>query len=261
MQTLGGEAIESPAQTPPAPEPHTQPQIQGFFAKWAGKWWAKLLWRATKVLFAVGSLMVTLLWTLALWDSYRPKITVSPGPTLDPKSPVGTYFIVQNQGALSIANIRYLTRLAPLPIPGASNAPNVVSQEQNVSVIPEMRSLESYSLSFRHAGVQINTLPVSTATNQIQTTNGVQFPIAGLLLTFEISYDPKFYWKRTETFHFVGLEDVAGDWQWLPTAHQNITEQIIDTNLLPRAPVASAPVGPPTNGDVQVHTNQDISPK
>jgi len=197
------------------------------------------------------------LWSLALWDSYRPKITVSPGGTLNSKSPFGTFFNVQNQGALSIANIRYLTRLEP--IPATANAPHVVSQEQNVTVIPQMRSLESYSLTIHYEGVQISSAaaqPIPTnqvapiPTNQVA---GAHFPIAALLLTFEVSYDPQWYWKRTETFHFTGIPDVDGNWQWLPTAHQSGNEQIIDTNLLQRIQPSPAPAS--TNVATQVHTN------
>jgi hypothetical protein len=204
-------------------------------------------------LCAVAGVIVSILWTLALWDSYRPKITVTPGGTLNPKSPFATYFIVQNQGALSISNIRYLTRLEPLPALGTTN--HFLQTEQSVSIIPQMRSLESYGLPITYNSVQINTNSTPATTNQAPATT--QFSIAALLLTFEISYNPQWYFKRVETFHFTGVCGTDGIWQWIPSAHQSITETTIDTNLLTQIQkMNSVPIATPTNGGTQAHTNQ-----
>jgi hypothetical protein len=202
------------------------------------KW--ESFWKRTRLTWFLFGELLTLLWSLALWDSYSPKITVTPGGSLNAKSPFGTYFIMQNQGALSISDIRYRTQLEPVPLPGTTNAPHVVSTEQNVSVIPQMGSLESYAFTISYAAVQINRGPPPAITNQIHGTIP-PFQITALLLKFEVSYQPRWYFKREQTFHFTGLIDVDGNWQWLPSAHQSIRDQIIDTNLIPKSPVIPTP--------------------
>jgi hypothetical protein len=242
--------------TPTLPQPMAlQPRLEEGSPTKSQRWMKRgkssLVW-AWK-LFAE---LVTIVWLVALWDSYRPKITVTPGGTLNSKSPFATYFIVQNQGALPISGIRYITHLTALSTAGSSN--QVISTaEQNVSVIPQMKSLESYSLSVHYAQVQINPYS-SVSTNQISTNQVAAtptYPLAALLLSFDVSYEPKFFGKRTDTLYFVAVMDVDGNWQWLPTAHQSMTDQIIDTNLIPRLQPSPVAVAIPTNGSSQVHTN------
>jgi len=219
-------------------------------------WW-KVWWPRAKTAWLLFGELVMLLWAVALWDSYRPKITISPGGTLNPKTPFATYFIMQNQGALPISNIKYLSHLTVVSpqgsILGATNISQVETREQNVSVIPQMKSLECYSLSVHYQQVQVNT-HFTGATNQIIATN--EFIIGTLLLSFDVSYEPKFFKKRTETLYFNGVMDVDGNWQWLPTAHQSLLAQTIDTNLLQQVQMNPAPAAIPTNGGTQVHTNQ-----
>ena len=201
--------------------------------------------------------LVTIVWLLALWDSYRPKVTITPGVTLNPKSPFGTIFIIQNQGSLPIANIRYITHLTLVPPRGATNSFQFVTHEQNVSVIPQMKALESYSLSIHYPQVQMvprhsepsHSEPSNQPTNQAKGAEMVM--VGGILISFDVSYEPKFFGKRTDTLYFTGTTDVDGNWQWLPTAHQSMLEQIIDTNLIQKLPVAAL-----TNDGAKVHTNQ-----
>lgn len=218
-------------------------------------WW-HVWWPRGKTAWYLFGEMVTLLWAIALWDSYRPKITITPGGTLDSKSPFATYFIMQNQGALPISHITYRTQLKAVAA-GSTNPVDYVSQEQNVSVIPQMQSLESYTLGIHYASVQINMHTVPMTTNHVMATNQVVPPgetqILELLLSFDVSYKPKFFGKRTDTLYFFGVPDVDGNWQWLPSAHQSVTDQTIDTNLL--VPVKPAPTPTSTNGGTQVHTN------
>src|ERR1019366_7292858 len=185
--------------TPASPRPMApQPQLEvGSPTKsqqWMKRGKSSLVW-AWKV-FAE---LVTIVWLVALWDSYRPKITVTPGVTMNSKSPFATVFIIQNQGSLPISNIRYFTRLTVLPPPWATNQASITRTEQNVSVIPQMQSLESYSLRIQYPTVKVN-IYLPGATNQPMATN--EFQIGAILLSFDVSYEPKYFGKRTNTLYF-----------------------------------------------------------
>ena len=243
-QTPQTEATKEIPQVPPPPGPAES--IPERISWWAT--WKPVFSRFVARSAAVFGALVSFLWFLALWDSYRPKITVSPGGTLNSKYPFATIFIVQNQGALPIENIRYLTRWNVPETPYLTNQSKLTFTEQNVTVIPQMKSLESYSLSMHYGPAQTNA-----------TTNPAEIKqvlIPGIiLLWFEISYEPKYFGKRIDTFHFTGLTDVDGNWQWFPSAHQSINDQTIDTNLLPPPPIRVSPDIRLTNGDIKAHTN------
>ncbi|HEY5231916.1 MAG TPA: hypothetical protein VIK35_00065 [Verrucomicrobiae bacterium] len=229
---------EEPQPTQPTsiPTAHRWRRFWGYFAK------------VVATLFGVGS---TILFLLALWDSYRPKITITPGVALNAKSPFGTLFIIQNQGSLPISHITYRTRLTSIPIPGTTN--QLSTSEQNASVVPQMKSLESYAFSIRYIQVQFPNPTNTPSTNKDMAVNTVQ--CIGFTLSFDVSYNPKFFGKRTDTLFFYGVQDMDGNWQWFPTGHQSIFAQTIDTNLIQSLP-SPLPAAIPTNGGFQVHTNQ-----
>jgi len=247
-----GKREESPPEVPPTTQPPSEPGV--------GHWhrWRRFFVYFVKVagtVFATGS---TLLFLLALWDSYRPKITITPGGTLNAKSPFGTYFIVQNQGALPISKVTYLTHLSAIDI---NQNFKPISSEQNISVIPQMKTLESYTLPIRYQSIQTSmNMHPSETTNQLGAFNhNLDTNVMKLIvfvLSFNVSYEPKFFGKRTDTLFFFAAPDVDGNWQWFPSAHASINEQTIDTNLIPRIPPSPVTAAIPTNGGTQVHTNQ-----
>ena len=253
--TQSSEISENKTTLPPPEEPQSQSEEDGPTAKqkWIGRGKSALVW-AWKF-FAE---LVTIVWLVALWDSYRPKITITPGGTLNSKSPFGTYFIIQNQGSLPISKITYLTHLYAV---NPTNQAEFISAEQNVSIISQMKSMESYTFPIRYQSVQINPQPTVETTNSAAPLNQKpdmkRINVAAFLISFDVSYDPKFFGKRTDTLYFYGVPDVDGNWQWLPSAHQRVTEQTIDTNLLIQIQkMNAAPIVEPTNGSTQIHTNQ-----
>lgn len=240
--------------TPSPPPPQTEARSLGKISKLYVLW--RVWWPRGKTAWLLFGEMVTLLWAVALWDSYRPKITITPGGTLNAKSPFGTYFIVQNQGALPISHVTYLTHLVILPPPGSTNQ-NFVSAEQNISVIPQMKSLETFTLGIRYPSVKVDMDPAAIANALTNPPPGTTTMQAGIItIRFDVSYQPKFFGKRTDTLYFFGEPDVDGNWQWLPSAHESVADQTIDTNLLPRVQPNPVPVATPTNGSSQVHTTQ-----
>ena len=246
-QKLGVSSEETPPPAPPQPKTEEcNPSKPSELYLWWKVWWPR-----GKTAWLLFGEMVTLLWAVALWDSYRPKITISPGGTFDSKSPFKTIFIVQNQGSLPIANITYRSQLTMIPAPGSTN--EVTRTEQNVSVISQMKSLESYALSINYSQIKIKDHNSPPPTNQGAPQIAMQ--VGRLLLSFDVSYEPKFIGKRTDTLFFVGAQDVDGNWQWFPSAHNSITDQTIDTNLIPQIQPIPVTVATPTNGGTQVHTN------
>lgn len=212
--------------------------------------------------------LVTVLWTLALWDSYRPKITVSPGPTLDAKIPFSTTFIIQNQGALPIRNISFDTMWTY-----ADSTNQVRNVALGLTKIAKLNSLEQHIL--------VN-LPGNTDTNKIP--NPVELtpmPIEhhSIILWFDVTYSPQFFGTRTATIYFLGIWDCQTNFVWLPTGDVDIRTEPLDSVLLKRAndfshsldlkrgganiTTAQANTNPVTesssvfgrNGGSQVHTN------
>ena len=170
--------VAQPEQPLEETEEHRQPElpkilepIYRWFVRLFGRRWGPPIWICAVVVLSVGSAIVTILWTLALWDSYYPKVTISPGGTLNAKSPFGTYFIIKNEGDLPISNIEYLTQLEPIPLPGMTVPQNSAAQEQNVTVIPEMRSLESYSLNVSYAQFIKSVGMIFSTTNEAASAN------------------------------------------------------------------------------------------
>jgi len=242
---LGHKQEVQPTEATQSTQSPSEPRVN----RW-GEFW-RYLWKAVGGWFATISTCIVL---LAIWDSYRPKISITPGGTQNPKSPFGTYFIVQNHGALPISNIRYLSRLTVMTNFPPTESNQIVLPEQNVSVIPQMKSLESYSLSIHYQAVQIGAIGQG-ATNQAAATNQIKIQMSALFLSFDVSYEPKFFGKRTDTLYFVAMMDVDGNWQWLPSAHQSIFAQTIDTNLIPRIQSIPVTAAIPTNSGAQVHTD------
>jgi hypothetical protein len=243
--------IKTPSQPPTEPPTQSEEENPTKNRRWLKRGKSALIW-AWK-LFAE---IVTILWVVALLDSYRPKITITPGGTLNAKNPFGTYFIIQNQGDLPISHVSYITHLTLYPPPGNTNQ-SFVTAEQNVSVIPQMKSLEMFTLGIQYTSVKINAEPAAMANAITNPPAGTRTMKTALItLKFDVSYYAKFFpGKRTDTLYFFGQPDVDGNWQWLPSAHGSITDQIIDTNLLPRVQSSPAPVAIPTNGSPQVHKN------
>jgi hypothetical protein len=225
--TTGSGEIELPSQSQEEPPESLEEYNQAGWKKWANRGKRAFVW-AWK-LFAE---FVTVLWLLALWDSYRPKITVTPGPTLNTKSPFATMFIVQNQGALSIRNVSFDCTWTYADDPNQTR--NV---ETGISLIPELKSFEQSILA---APFQFN-IPAITdkpITNQlpsaVQTT---PMPIAhhSLVMWFDVTYAPKYFGKRTETLYFFGAWDNDTNFQWFPTGNGDIRTEIYDQKLLKRS--------------------------
>ena len=227
-------------------------------------------------LFLFASAIVSLLWAFALWDSYRPKITVVPGPTLNAKFPFATAFIIQNQGALSIRNVSFDTTWTYADDPNQTRNANT-----GISLIPELKSLEQHVLG---APFQFNIPAIAAKTGTIQLPAGVETsptPIEhhSLILWFDVTYDPEYFWKKTETLYFFGAWDRETNFQWFPSGHADIRTQVYDpilvqkwrdlnesiarhvpnhTNKTPEKTNSfrmNGSPGLPTNGGAGLHTN------
>jgi hypothetical protein len=212
--------IES-AQTESALPPQSElpPQSAGNNPKRLLKW-MKRGKRSAVWAWKLFAELVTILWLLALWDSYRPKITLVPGITHNQKNPFDTVFIVQNQGALPIENVKYnATWLYGGPI--SQRPPNQHTfTVYNVTKIPQMKPLECYSFMLNYDYLKPEVLPKGQP----------------LVLWFDITYEPKFFGKRTDTLYFHAEQDVEGIYQWLPSGHEDINAQPIFTNIVGYGP-------------------------
>ena len=165
---------------------------------------------------------------------------MSSNVTLNPKMPFATFFTVQNLGIFRISKVEYRSQLMIVPPPGIQMK-RLVAQEQNVTYIPELRSLETYSLSVGYPSVKVDlrpitqggppvpiaTMPIGTASSP---TNG-QIIAGTLILEFNVTYKPRFFGTRTDKICFFSMLDTSGGWQWMPCGHDNFADQTIDTNL------------------------------
>lgn len=102
--------------------------------------------------------LTTFLWMIVLWDSYRPKITVYPGGTLQPKYPFATIFIMQNQGPLPIENVEYNTEWT-YKTPNDYHGPRMTNFEQNITIIRQLDSLECYGFTMNYHWLTSNSIP------------------------------------------------------------------------------------------------------
>jgi hypothetical protein len=206
-----------------------------------------------------------LLWALALWDSYRPRATIVPGPSLNPKDPFATSFIIQNQGSLSIKKVSFNATWTYGDDPDQSR--NVL---YGITVIPELKSLEQHVL-ITPSEVEGRYVPMATA-------GPAGAGHHSFVLWFDVSYDPLFWPKRTTTIYFVGGWDIETNFQWFPTGSADIRTVATDAALIERAKQlmrqneiekaqflksqaqtnSSKTNSPPasTNGTVSVHTNK-----
>jgi hypothetical protein len=186
-QSLEPAGTTQPLQVPLAPTPIAPPTKD--------PWWkAALKWLGEVFLFALGTL-----YFLALIDSYRPKITITTGPSTDSKAAMRTMFIVSNQGLLPIKNIVYNTFCYE---PGNTNSIGLSST--SARNIQELSPLEQYFLAFG-----------DVPTNVFNPVNIAIFRI-------DLSYKPVFFGKRTDVLYFYGQRDEHADWMWLPTGHHPI---------------------------------------
>jgi hypothetical protein len=210
-------AVEAPPEgpqsmpAPSAPKKHRLKAFLGYVAKVVG------------AVFATGS---TLLFLVALWDSYRPKITVTPGAVLDPQNPFATTFIIQNQGALKVRNVSFDTTW--IYADDTNQARNV---SIGINVIPELEPLEQHTL--------MGLLPTVGGTNPIAIKSDSappSFVHHALIFWFSVTYEPQFFTKKTTEIYFFGIWDSNTNFQWLPTGHEDIRlENSPDAALLKNA--------------------------
>jgi hypothetical protein len=231
-QTPESEAAKATSQAKPPPE--MEPRIEAKIPRSAARgflqrWWPLILKAAMKIgAFASG--LLTVAWTLALWDSYRPKITVTPGPSMNPKEPFGSTFIIQNQGALSIRNVSFDSTWF------IADDANPTNQVRNVFMSPtaigELKSLEQHFLTgpILMAGAQATNLPPSVQMAPIPSLEH-----HSIILSFDVTYDPQYFGRRTDTLYFVGGWDSETNFQWLPTGHTDIRTTAFDPVRVKRA--------------------------
>jgi hypothetical protein len=211
-----GQTSPLQAEQPPASEEDNPTQKQRWMTRgrravvWAWKLFAEL---------------VTILWVLALWDSYRPKVSVTPGPTFDPKDPFATVFIIQNEGALPIRNVHFDTTWTYADDP--NQARNV---QLGVTTIPELKPSEQHAMIYPQIrGLGTNEVPAAVEI--------VPMPIIrhSLIMWFAVTYDPQFFGKRTATLYFAGSWNSDTNFQWLPTGSGDIRNEAVDSGLLKRS--------------------------
>jgi hypothetical protein len=248
---------EQPFQPPTESEAHKPKETPKNSLGPKGRWhalmnqhWFLLLVKAIKTLLAVGGCLVSLLWAVALWDSYRPKITVTPGLTFNTKEPFATAFIIQNEGALPIRKVSFNMTWT------YADDPNQMRNVQfGMVAIPELKPLEQHVMGFTAAPTTVQ------ATNMPLSAPVIPMPIGhhSLVLWFDVTYDPQYFGRRTTTLYFVGGWDVETNFQWLPTGSVDIRTEPIDPELVNKAQDvargialqrAAAVKASPTNGTI-----------
>ncbi|HXC99113.1 MAG TPA: hypothetical protein VN048_07210 [Verrucomicrobiae bacterium] len=221
------ERTEQPDQSQPELEEDTLEKTPtGFWAK------HPVLLRFLKTLGEVFGIAVSLIWAVALWDSYRPKITVTPGPNFDPKDPFSTVFIIENQGALPIRNVSF---------DSTWTYADDENQTRNVQIglmkIPELKPLEQHAMLNLSPPKNTDTNKPANGDEQLHAIEVTPMPIAhhSLMLWYDVTYYPQFFSKKTTTLYFYGTWDCQTNFQWLPTGSGDFRFQGVDVDLLKRA--------------------------
>ncbi len=162
---------------------------------------------AKRLLQVIGKIFLILLaiWGafLTTWITFNPRVFVQPAVALDPNNPANTPFVVQNQGYISIHDVKFSCSIKYLTFPGGIRAEAQIPYDNSFSNPKHMASIiapgEQYS----------ELLPfIDMEHNKIEESD------IAIILSFKpIKWLP---WRCKTKHRFVSTQSKDGLWHWFP---------------------------------------------